>query len=199
MLRTGSGSYSRVRSPRYIELAQNNILYSSQLLADIPTRDGTAASRLAVFISTSDGCSVAVTYRPTDMKPPLVARRRKGARLPFASELRPTRRVADALLLLPRPTPAVVQGDCFIVINRQGKCWNGEDWTDSWCDAIQFRRPDPAYELCEAAAHEAAEFTGVAGMVCYIPPGTPASFVLSPIPDLSQVDLRDFSLKPEER
>lgn len=78
-----------------------------------------------------------------------------------------------------------------------GKCWNGAEWVADWGDATQFRRPDPAYELCEAAAREAEEVTGIAGMVCYIPSGTPASLVLSPIPDLSQVDLRDFARKPE--
>jgi len=89
------------------------------------------------------------------------------------------------------------QGDCFVVANGRGECWDGARWVALWSDAIQFRRPDPAYELCEAAARDARELTGEAGMVCYIPPGTPASFVLAPVPDLSQVDLRDFARKPE--
>jgi hypothetical protein len=88
-------------------------------------------------------------------------------------------------------------GDCFVVANSRGQCWDGAAWVDGWCGGLQFRRPSPAYELCESAAREAARTTGVAGMVCYIPPGTPAGFVLAPFPDLSQVDLRDFARKPE--
>jgi hypothetical protein len=96
-----------------------------------------------------------------------------------------------------RPIDGVSQGDCFVVVNGRGECWDGARWVALWSDAVQFRRPDPAYEFCEAATREAKELTGEAGMVCYIPPGTPASFVLAPIPDLSQVDLRDFARKPE--
>lgn len=89
------------------------------------------------------------------------------------------------------------QGDCFVVVNCRGECWDGSRWVALWGDAVQFRRPAPAYELCEAAAREAKQRTGETGMVCYIPPDTPASFVLAPVPDLSQVDLRDFARKPE--
>jgi len=88
-------------------------------------------------------------------------------------------------------------GDCFVVVNSLGKCWDGAAWVNGWCMVLQFRRPDPAYELCQQAACEAKRLTGVAGVVCYIPPGTPASFRLVAFPDLSQVDLRDFALKPE--
>ena len=88
-------------------------------------------------------------------------------------------------------------GDCFVVVNCRGQCWDGSRWVARWSNALQFRRPDPAYELCEATAREAEQASGVAGAVCYIQPGTPASHVLSPFPDLSQVDLRDFALKPE--
>lgn len=87
-------------------------------------------------------------------------------------------------------------GDCFVVVNCGGECWDGERWVKGWWQAVQFRRPEPAYELCELAAREAAVLTGVAGLVCYIPPGTQSS-ALAPFPDLSQVDLRDFALKPE--
>lgn len=138
-----------------------------------------------------------MTYCPIDMKPTFVARRRKGERKPLASEIGRPSCVSEALLFLPRTEPVVVQGDCFIVINTRGQCWDGEDWTDSWCDAIQFRRPDPAFEMCEATARKAEELTGVCGIVCYVPPGTPASFFLVPFPDLSQVDLRDFALNPD--
>lgn len=89
------------------------------------------------------------------------------------------------------------QGDCFVVVNCRSECWDGRRWVREWTQAVQFRRPDPAYELCETAAREAERFTGVAGVVCYIPPGTPAGFVLAPFPDLSQVDLRAFARKPE--
>jgi hypothetical protein len=89
------------------------------------------------------------------------------------------------------------QGDCFIVVNCRGECWDGAQWVAVWSDAMQFRRPDPAYELCERAVREAESVMGIAGVVCYIPPGTPASLVLLPFPDLSQVDLRDLALKPE--
>jgi hypothetical protein len=133
------------------------------------------------------------TYCPTDMKPTLVARLRKGARIPLVRELSPPSHVVDSLL----PQPAVPEGDCFIVINRRGQCWDGVSWTASWCDAVKFRRPDPAFELCEEAAGEAEQTTGESGMVCYIPPDTPASFLLAAIPDLSQVDLRDFARKPD--
>ncbi len=87
-------------------------------------------------------------------------------------------------------------GDCFVVVNCGGECWDGERWVKGWRQAVQFRRPEPAYELCERAAREATEITGVAGLVCYIPPGMP-SIALAPFPDLSQVDLRDFARKPE--
>jgi hypothetical protein len=96
-----------------------------------------------------------------------------------------------------RPADEIPQGDCFIVVNCRGECWDGARWVALWSDAVQFRRPDPAYELCEQAACEAERATGIAGVVCYIPPGTPASLVLLPFPDLSQVDLRDLALKPE--
>jgi hypothetical protein len=96
-----------------------------------------------------------------------------------------------------RLVDGIPQGDCFVVGNCRGECWDGARWVALWSDAVQFRRPDPAYELCEAAALEAKQLTGEAAMVCYIPPGTPAFFVLAPIPDLSQVDLRDFARKPE--
>src|SRR5436309_612874 len=78
-----------------------------------------------------------------------------------------------------------ISGDCFVVVNCRGLCWNGSAWVRSWSNAIQFRRPDAAYELCEEAAAEADRVTGVAGMVCYIPPGTSASLVLSAFLDLS--------------
>jgi hypothetical protein len=88
-------------------------------------------------------------------------------------------------------------GDCFVVINERGECWNGVLWVGLWSDAVKFRRPDAAYELCEQTAREAQQISGDAGAVCYIPPGTPANQILSPFPDLSQVDLRDLARKPE--
>jgi len=134
-----------------------------------------------------------MTYCLANMKLTLVARRWKGVRIPLDSE--PPISVAGDLP--PQLSPIVGEGDCFIVISKRGKCWNGEKWLSSWCEGLQFRRPEPAYELCAAAAREAEQITGEGGMVCYIPSGTPASFVLVPIPDLSQVDLRDFARKPE--
>lgn len=89
------------------------------------------------------------------------------------------------------------EGDCFVVVNCHSECWDGERWTRGWTQAVQFSRPDPAYELCEKAAREAEQLTGVAGVVCYIPPGTLPSAPLVPFPDLSQVDLRDLARKPE--
>jgi hypothetical protein len=97
----------------------------------------------------------------------------------------------------PRVIPELPEGDCFVVINCRSECWDGERWARGWTQAVQFRRPDPAYELCETAAREAERRTGVAGVVCYIPPGTPPSAPLVPFPDLSQVDLRDLARKPE--
>lgn len=88
-------------------------------------------------------------------------------------------------------------GDCFVVVNCRGECWDGECWVKGWDDAVQFRRPDPAFELCEQMAREAEELTGVAGMVCYIAPGTPQTFTLVPFTDLSQLDLRDLARSPE--
>lgn len=89
------------------------------------------------------------------------------------------------------------QGDCFVVVNCRGQCWDGARWVALWSDGLQFRRPDPAYELCEEAARKAERVSGIAGTVCYIASGTPASLGLSPFPDLSQMDLRDLALKPE--
>lgn len=89
------------------------------------------------------------------------------------------------------------QGDCFVVVNCRGECWDGERWVKGWGQAVQFRRPDLAYELCERAAREADQRSGTAGVVCYIPPGSPPSLTLAPFPDLSQVDLREFARKPE--
>jgi hypothetical protein len=94
-------------------------------------------------------------------------------------------------------TIEVLQGDCFVVVNRRGECWDGEYWVASWTDGVQFRRPDPAFELCEELAREAEELSGEAGVVCYIVPGTPMTFALVPFTDLSQTDLRDFARKPE--
>ena len=87
-------------------------------------------------------------------------------------------------------------GDCFVVVNCHGKCWDGEMWVDDWRVAVQYRRPDHAYELCELEAKSAEMITGVAASVCYIPAGTLAAS-LAPFPDLSQVDLRDLARKPE--
>ena len=131
------------------------------------------------------------------MKPILVTHQRKGGRIAIARQTVLPGCESGTVLFVPRADATESRGDCFIVINRQGKCWDGVRWTDSWCAAIQFRRPEAAYESCEEAARDAAHLTGMSGMVCYIPPGTPASFVLVPFPDLSQVDLRDFARKPE--
>ncbi|MBX9578877.1 MAG: hypothetical protein K2X87_01090, partial [Gemmataceae bacterium] len=87
---------------------------------------------------------------------------------------------------LPLPDPEVTQGDCFVVANTRGECWDGERWVKGWGRALQFRRPDPAYELCEQAAQEAEQLTGMSGMVCYIVPGTPQTFDLVPFIDFSQ-------------
>lgn len=97
----------------------------------------------------------------------------------------------------PRVIAELPEGDCFVVINCRSECWDGERWARGWTQAVQFRRPDPAYELCEKAAREAEQLTGVVGVVCYIPPGTLPSAPLVPFPDLSQVDLRDLARKPE--
>lgn len=130
------------------------------------------------------------------MKPTIASRPRKGGRVSHAFDIGRPRRAVSAT-----GSPSVQTegsgGDCFIVINRRGQCWDGAAWVDSWCEAIQYRRPDPAYEMCEEAAHDAEQRTGTAGMVCYIPAGTPSSFVLAPVPDLSQVDLRAFARSPE--
>lgn len=96
----------------------------------------------------------------------------------------------------PRLPPELCEGDCFVVVNAQGRCWDGVRWTARWCDAVQYRRPDHAYELCEQEAKAAEMATGIPGVVCYIPPGTPP-LALFPFPDLSQVDLRDLARKPE--
>lgn len=104
---------------------------------------------------------------------------------------------AEAVANRLRLVDEMPQGDCFVVVNCHGECWDGSHWVALWSDAVQYRRPDPAYELSEAAAREARELTGETGIVCYIPPGTPAAFILAPVPDLSQVDLRDFARKPE--
>ena len=93
---------------------------------------------------------------------------------------------------------AAWQGDCFVVVNSSGECWDGAAWVARWSMAAQFRRREPAYELCEQAAREAERLTSVAGAVCYIPPGTPILLALVPFYDLSQVDLRDFALIPEQ-
>ena len=87
-------------------------------------------------------------------------------------------------------------GDCFVVVNRYGQCWDGARWIDGWGDAVQYRRPDHAFEMCEVEAKAAEMVTGVAGSVCYIPPGTPPH-ALAPFPDLTHVDLRGLALKPE--
>lgn len=89
------------------------------------------------------------------------------------------------------------KGDCFVVLNCRGECWDGDGWVKGWWRAIHFRRPDPAYELCDQAAREAERRTGVVGVVCYIPAGTPALARIAPFPDLSQVDLRDLARRPE--
>jgi hypothetical protein len=105
----------------------------------------------------------------------------------------PECRAASRLRLIDETT----EGDCFVVVNCRGECWDGVRWVALWSDGVQFRRPEPAYELCEAAAREAERVTGIAGTVCYIPASTPASLVLSPFPDLSHVDLRDLARRPE--
>lgn len=124
-----------------------------------------------------------------------IIRRANGHREQPGSDVQSSADVSVANRL--RLVDEMPQGDCFVVVNCRGECWDGSQWIALWTNAVHFRRPEPAYELCEAAAREAKELTGEAGMVCYLPPGTPASFVLAPVPDLSQVDLRDFARKPE--
>jgi hypothetical protein len=87
-----------------------------------------------------------------------------------------------------------IPGDCFVVVNSQGQCWDGAKWVALWCDAIQHRRPEHAYELCEAEAKAAEMVAGVAASVCYIPPGTPP-FPLAPFPVLH--DLRGLARNPD--
>lgn len=105
--------------------------------------------------------------------------------------MRPATRRAAAAITVPS-----VGGDCFVVVNRHGACWGGSAWVPLWCDALQFRRPDHAYELCEQEAKHAEMLLGVPGSVCYIPPGTPA-LPLAPFPPLH--DLRGLGLarRPE--
>lgn len=126
-----------------------------------------------------------------------------GNALPCGTRAVPARPPAAPLSTAVRPRPNKASaaappqtGDCFVVVNCRGQCWDGATWVDRWDKALQFRRPSSAYELCDSAAREAERMTGVAGMVSYIPPGTPP-VSLAPFPDLSQVDLRDFALKPE--
>ena len=83
-------------------------------------------------------------------------------------------------------------GDCFVVAASDGRCWSGEKWVGLWSTARQFRRPDRAYELCEQEAREAERRTGTAGVVCYIPRGTPPTMPLAPFTNYSQVDLREL-------
>lgn len=130
------------------------------------------------------------------MKPTIASRPRKGGRVANAFDIRRPSRAVSAKGTSPVQAE-VSGGDCFIVINRRGECWDGAVWVKSWCEAVQYRRPDPAYEMCEEEAHDAEQRTGTAGMVCYIPAGTLPSFVLAPVPDLSQVDLRAFARSPE--
>jgi hypothetical protein len=61
-------------------------------------------------------------------------------------------------------------GDVFVVTNNKGECWDGERWVVGWARALQFRRPDPAFELCAEAAREAERLTGVSGTVTYVQP-----------------------------
>lgn len=85
-------------------------------------------------------------------------------------------------------------GDCFVVINCRGECWDGVRWVALWTEAVQYRRPGFAYELCEQEAKSAEMVSGVPGVVCYIPPGTP-SLPLRPFTVLH--DLRDLARRPE--
>lgn len=129
-------------------------------------------------------------------------------RLHNGSNVRPelidARRVLVApVRTFPRPksvgtgvVDSIGSGDCFVVVNGRGQCWDGAAWVDGWGNALQFRRPSPAYEMCEQAAREAEYLSGVTGVVCYVPPGTPPTF-LAPFPDLSQADLRDFARRPD--
>jgi hypothetical protein len=87
-----------------------------------------------------------------------------------------------------------MNGDCFVVVNCHGQCWDGLRWVALWSNAVQYRRPDHAYELCEQEAKAAEMVSGVPGIVCYIPPGTPP-LPLAPFPSLH--DLRDLARKPE--
>lgn len=85
-----------------------------------------------------------------------------------------------------------MHGDCFVVINNQGKCWDGTTWVNLWSQALQFRRPDPAYEMCEQEAGKARSQTGIKGVVAYITADA-SEEALDPFEDLSDVDLRAFS------
>ena len=88
-------------------------------------------------------------------------------------------------------------GDCFVVVSSRGRCWTGSEWAQGWIDGLKFRCPGPAFELCEETAREAEAITGIHGMVCYIPAGTPPGLVLVAFPDFSEVDLRHLARRPE--
>ena len=116
--------------------------------------------------------------------------------MPAVPQPKISRRVATTRMNDGAPASLTAEGDCCVVVNSRGECWDGKGWVAGWGRAVQFRRPAPAYEMCEEAAREAERVTGVAGLVCYILPGTLPSAVLDAFPDLSGVDLREFSRPP---
>jgi hypothetical protein len=83
--------------------------------------------------------------------------------------------------------------ECPVVAAADGRCWDGDGWVGLWSAARQFRRPDRAYELCEQESRAAERRSGVAGVICYIPPGTPSTMPLATFTDYSRVDLRGFA------
>ena len=93
---------------------------------------------------------------------------------------------------------SVWSGDCLVVASPDGRCWSGEGWVSLWSTARQFRRPDRAYELCEQEAREAERRSGTAGVVCYIPLGTPPTMPLAAFTNYSQIDLRELQPQAPE-
>jgi hypothetical protein len=88
------------------------------------------------------------------------------------------------------------EGDCFVVVNAKGECWDGKAWAANWGRALKFRRPAPAYEMCVEEARGAEQQTGVKGLAAYIPPGA-SDTRLDGFEDPSDVVLRD--LPPTQR
>jgi hypothetical protein len=89
-----------------------------------------------------------------------------------------TRKPKPPMEGLPDRPPTSVEGNCFVVVNDLGQVWDGNEWVKTWPYGLQYRRPDPAYEMCDEERQRAHKLTGRPTYVFYVTSFLPPNVVI---------------------